>query len=301
MKDRPDDLILANIISGALVLTIHIAPEFQLRTILGLIFLLFLPGYVATAALFPEKGRIDAIERIALSFGLSIAIVSLTGLALNYTPFGIRLDPILVVLAAFILIVSVVAWRRRMYLPVDERFRIDVSIDLNMRDMPMVDKLLTIGIVVALVATVVLLAYIIAVPRSGESFTQFALLGPDMMAKDYPRNLSVGQTALVYVSVGSFETSPKNYSLVILLQRQNSTTNITHWNSTEPFSGTVSFDQGLAYVSNFSLSPEEYYNRSFSFSVSETGTFKLRFMLFLEGQSFVEQPYREVYLWLYVT
>ena len=76
-----------------------------------------------------------------MSFGLSIAIVPLTGLALNYTPFGIRLDPILAVLFAFILIVSIVAWRRRIYLPEDERFRIDVSIDLSMKDMPMIDKL----------------------------------------------------------------------------------------------------------------------------------------------------------------
>ncbi|MEM4262229.1 MAG: DUF1616 domain-containing protein [Thermoplasmata archaeon] len=287
--------------SAALVLTIFIAPEFQLRAILGLIFLLFLPGYVATAALFPEKGRIDIIERIALSFGLSIAIVPLTGLALNYTPFGIRLDPILTVLFAFILIVSLVAWRRRMYLPEDERFRIDVSIDLSMKDMPMIDKLLTVGIVITLVATVTLLAYVIAVPRSGESFTQLALLGPDMKAKDYPRNLTVGEVALVHVSVGSFETSKRNYSLVICLQRQNSTTNVTHWSAADPFAGPVPFDEGLAYASNFSLSPGEYNNNSFRFSISETGTFKLRFMLFLEGQSVSEQPYREVYLWLFVT
>ena len=282
-------------------MTIFIAPDLPIRAVLGLIFLLFLPGYVATAALFPEKDRIDIIERIALSFGLSIAIVPLTGLALNYTPFGIRLDPILVVISAFILIVSIVAWRRRIYLPEDERFRVDISINLSMKGMPLIDKLLTVGITVTLIATVALLAYVIAVPRSGESFTQLAILGPDMKAKDYPRNLSVGQEALVHVSVGSFETSKKNYSLVICLQRQNSTTNITHWNATDPFGGPVVFDEGLAYASNFSLEPREYNNKSFRFSISETGTFKLRFMLFLEGQSVTEQPYREVYLWLFVS
>jgi len=39
-----------------------------------------------TAALFPGKDDLDGIERIALSFGLSIAVVPLMGLALNYTP-----------------------------------------------------------------------------------------------------------------------------------------------------------------------------------------------------------------------
>ena len=49
--------------------------------------MLFLPGYALIATLFPRKDDLDGIERIALSFGLSIAITPLLGLALNYTPF----------------------------------------------------------------------------------------------------------------------------------------------------------------------------------------------------------------------
>jgi len=72
-----------------------------IRIILGLPLVLFLPGYSLIAALFPGKDDLDAIERIALSFGLSIAITPLLGLALNYTPFGIRLSPVLIVLSVF--------------------------------------------------------------------------------------------------------------------------------------------------------------------------------------------------------
>jgi uncharacterized membrane protein len=68
------------------------------RIILGLPLMLFLPGYALIATLFPRKGDLDGIERIALSFGLSIAITPLLGLGLNYTPFGIRLTPILIVI-----------------------------------------------------------------------------------------------------------------------------------------------------------------------------------------------------------
>jgi uncharacterized membrane protein len=46
-----------------------------IRIILGLPLVLFLPGYSLIATLFPRKDDLDAIERIALSFGLSIAIV----------------------------------------------------------------------------------------------------------------------------------------------------------------------------------------------------------------------------------
>jgi len=54
-----------------------------LRIIFGSIFILFLPGF-AWSFIFFKKGKIDLIERIALSFGLSIALVPLTVFYLNY-------------------------------------------------------------------------------------------------------------------------------------------------------------------------------------------------------------------------
>ena len=301
MRDRPDDLIAAAIITLLLILMIAFIPDNPVRTVLGLIFILALPGYVATAALFPNRESIDAIERIALSIGLSIAIVPLAGLALNYTPFGIRLEPILATLSGFVLIASVVAWRRRASLPEDERFAVDIKIDLSMKGMPMVDRVLTVGIVITLAATLILLAYVVAVPRNGESFTQLALLGPSMKAEGYPHNLTLNQTASVFVTVGSFETANRNYSLVILLQSQNVTgANLTHWRQGNPFAGNQSMDRGLGMARNFTLQPGEYLNSTYNFSISQLGTFKLRFMLFLEGQSLTQEPYREVYLWLHV-
>ena len=67
-----------------------------LRIALGLAFGLFFPGYTLIAALFPKKDSLNGIERLALSFGLSIVVVPLIGLILNYTPWGISLYPILV-------------------------------------------------------------------------------------------------------------------------------------------------------------------------------------------------------------
>jgi len=69
-------------------------PMVYIRYFLGAIFVLWLPGYSFIKALFPTK-ELDAIERIALSIGLSLALVPLVGLLLNYTPWGIRLAPIM--------------------------------------------------------------------------------------------------------------------------------------------------------------------------------------------------------------
>lgn len=54
-----------------------------LRIVFGSFFVLFMPGF-AWSFVFFVKDEIDAIERIALSFGLSIAIIPLVIFYLNY-------------------------------------------------------------------------------------------------------------------------------------------------------------------------------------------------------------------------
>jgi len=68
-------------------------PLIYIRNILGAIFVLFLPGYSLIKLLFPKK-EIDNIERTVLSIGMSLALVPITGLILNYTPWGIKTTPI---------------------------------------------------------------------------------------------------------------------------------------------------------------------------------------------------------------
>ena len=84
--------------------------------------MLFLPGYSLIATLFPRKDDLDAIERIALSFGLSIAVTPLLGLALNYTPFGIRLTPVLIVLSVFTISLAISAYVKRSMIPEEDGF-----------------------------------------------------------------------------------------------------------------------------------------------------------------------------------
>ena len=57
------------------------------RAILGFILVFFVPGFAWTLVFFR---RISVIERIALAFGLSIAIVTLSILSLNVA-LGVRI------------------------------------------------------------------------------------------------------------------------------------------------------------------------------------------------------------------
>lgn len=96
-------------LGAILSIYIPILNASPLRVLLALPLVLFIPGYVLIAALFPSNEDIDLLERIALSFGLSIAVVPLIGLGLNYTPWGIRLDPIVTSLALFTLAMVLIA------------------------------------------------------------------------------------------------------------------------------------------------------------------------------------------------
>lgn len=299
IRDRPDDLFLCIALALILIALVLFFPDSIARKILGLIFVLFLPGYAATAALFPENDQIDGIERVALSFGLSIAIVPLIGLALNFTPWGIRLDPIMASVSGFIVLASLVGWYRRIRLPSDERFAIVVDAKLDFAGMPMVDKALTVGIAVMLVASVVVLAWAITTPRVGERFTQLAILGPGGMATDYPRNMTVGQNKFVLLTIQSFEHRPMNYSVVIVLTSATDE-NFIVGEGTIDWARSHALTPRIGIEQNFSLEHLHYYNQTFDFSVISPGTWKLQFLLYTEGQPIDQNAYREVHLWLYV-
>jgi len=300
VRDRPDDLVACIALALLLVALVFLAPDTTLRQVLGLVFILFLPGYAATAALFPENDQIDGIERLALSFGLSIAVVPLIGLGLNFTPWGIRLDPILASVSGFIIGMSLVAWYRRMRLPEDERFAIVVNIELDFWSMPVVDKILTIGIAVMLVASVVVLAWAITAPRVGERFTQLAILGPDGMAADYPRNLTVGEDARVLISVKSYEHRTADYTIAVILTNiTDNTTTVDSWSI--DWGGVHHLTPYRAVAQNFTLDHLQYYNQTFDFEVNSEGTWKMQFLLLIDGQPVTQDAYREVHLWLFVT
>ena len=120
-----------NLLVIVLGIAIIFFPSSVLRIILGLPFVLFTPGYVLLVALFVKKDGIGGIERVALSFGMSIVIVPLIGLILNYTPWGITLESVLYSTAFFILIMSFVAWVRLRTLWAEERFSIEFMLSLS--------------------------------------------------------------------------------------------------------------------------------------------------------------------------
>ena len=95
----------------------QIPPFIYLRYVFGAVAVLYFPGFTLIEALYPKKEDLDSLERLALSIGLSLALVPLVGLLLNYTPWGIRLEPIVISLSALgVGLALVAAFRKESYI-----------------------------------------------------------------------------------------------------------------------------------------------------------------------------------------
>jgi uncharacterized membrane protein len=306
------------------------------RVLVGLGFVLFIPGYVFIAALFPESSDapdeghspsngdndneetatvskavmgadrgIDGIERVALSFGLSIAIVPLIGLVLNFTPFGIRLVPITVSLSGFTFLMAAVAVRRRRALPPADRFRVPYRrwIEAGRAEFLDPDSNADMALNVLLVASIVLaiasVSYAVAVPPQGEQFTEFYILTEDedseLVADGYPENFTAGTPESIHVGIGNQEYETVEYSVIIQLQRVETVDNTTYVRErtrVDRFSRTLSHNE--THIEQRSLTmPETMLGEDL----------RLTFLLYdgpLPPESTRESAYRTLHLWVSV-
>jgi uncharacterized membrane protein len=281
LKHVPTDLALVILLTIVCIPFVLVPPlnDTSVRIILGLPLVLFLPGYALIAALFPRRDDLDGIERVALSFGLSIAITPLLGLALNYTPFGIRLTPVLTVLSVFTIALALAAWWRRGRIPEDARFAVDFGAFVTRLQEHFrasdskLDKILTVILIAAIVVAISMVIYVIVTPKVGEKFTEFYVLGPGGMAEDYPTNLSLGGLGTVIIGVVNHEYAEVTYQLTVQLD------------------GEVIGEERIA------LAHTETWEQPFLFKVTKAGEAqKLEFLLFRAGLD--EEPYRSLHLWL---
>ena len=101
---------IAMISTIAFLATAFTLPEGEswiaLKRVIAAVFLFAIPGYVMTNTLIP-RNRLSYVERLAISTGMSLAVLSVIGIILAYGVAGIRLGPIVVSVSAFVVSVAV--------------------------------------------------------------------------------------------------------------------------------------------------------------------------------------------------
>ena len=277
-----------------------------LRVVLAFPMILFIPGYVLIAALFPGQEDLAGIERLALSFGLSIAVVSLIGFFLNFTHEGIRLDPIVVSLILFTAAMMIIAQYRRLLLPPEKRFFVPFSeIPARVKEelfepgQSRMNRALSVILIIAIVAAIGTIFYVIVFVKEGEKFTEFYILGPGGNATDYPTRFPVGEEQSLIIGIGNHEYQNITYTVETILQNMTfdpatNTSSINAYRPLDSFTATLSHNETREFSYNFTVINRRY-NR-------------LQFILFNEtvpssevtGQDRINASYRDLHLWISV-
>lgn len=216
------------------------------RSLLGFPLLFFVPGFALVAVLFPgddtrtanprtggiasrlpspTDAGIDWRERLALSFGASIALLPTLALVMSLVGLSYTTATILgtvVVFSAFGMALAVV-YRNRV--PKDRRFQVPVdrwrkTVGRSLRA-PQFDTALDLVLALVVVASMAGIGYALVAPNHAETFTSASLLTEngqgELVASGYPDTLDGGEQFVVRVR--NDEQQAVSYTVVAELER----------------------------------------------------------------------------------
>jgi uncharacterized membrane protein len=285
----PSDLLF---VAGLVILTnifilVYPLNESFIRIILGLFLLIFLPGYSLISALFPEGTGLEGMERIALSVGLSVAIVPLIGFVINFTPWGIREIPLLTSLSAFTLLMSGVAYSRRRKLPENKTFGISLRASafilltkVTEKSESKTEKILRTFLAISFLVLIGTLTYVTLTPHEREPFTEFYILGPQKMAENYTTEYVQGESGTYIIGIVNNEYKTMNYTMDVRVEN-----------------GSLPFQKNLK---NMRLAHNTTIEEPLKITpLTEGKNQKLEFLLFNETEKKI--PYKNLRLWINVS
>ena len=212
------ELLLFFCIAAIGALSAILGAPIPIRTVFGLPLVLFIPGYALVSALFPSNEGLDGIERIALGFGLSLALIPLIALGIEYSPWKLELIPIVTGLMACTVLFSAVAVLRRAHVSEEEKFVAAIP----KPDIPPpsswsgTTKVAMIIMAVSLILFAGSGAVLIAERLQGEPMTEFALYNSDGKPEFYPRNFSPDQPQTLQLEIDNHEGKSVTYRIDVM-------------------------------------------------------------------------------------
>jgi uncharacterized membrane protein len=227
---------------SALALFVALAPAAgTFHVFVGLVFVLFAPGYVLLAALFPAHpgSSTDAEpfastgltwgERGALSVGTSVAVVPLVALVMAVADASFTASSMRLWLASAVLVGSLIAAARRYTLPPEQRLVVpltawlgslyDDTVGASRRRDAALNVVLAVSILLALASV----GFAVADADRQASYAGVALLteneSGDLVAADHPTSYARGETQTYVAQVQNHRLEEQEYTVVTELQR----------------------------------------------------------------------------------
>jgi uncharacterized membrane protein len=161
------------------------------------------------------------------------------------------------------------------------------------------DRVLSILLLVAICAAVGATIYVIVIPKEGEHFTEFYILGPNGKAADYPSAFPTGERQQVIIGVGNHEYRTITYTVEVLAENRtfSSVTNTS-----------VLHTQALLARFPVTVAHNETVETPYPFVVDSPQYNRIEFLLFnstppadpVWGEERVHASYRDLHIWISV-
>jgi uncharacterized membrane protein len=222
MKNSLVRAFLLILVVGAVLLTLILVdgpglpePFKILRIVLGVVFVLLIPGFALQTALFPHKTDLDPIGRLAFSFGLSLAVLPPVFLILSALGLGVQVWPIAAALSVLVILCAVVAFVRRRLSSEEEKTVSTAQLSVKgwWASQDRISRLLYFLLATAL-STAVLSAILVSREKLGEKFTEFYILDSQGLSMDYPREVTANTQVFCMLAIVNHEGQLSEYRIV---------------------------------------------------------------------------------------
>ncbi|KAA9396687.1 DUF1616 domain-containing protein [Haloarcula sp. CBA1130] len=296
--------LLAVVASVVLVAAVVFSPAAAVRPLavaVGLPFVLIVPGYALVSAVFPRAGEAAVgpisgtswLARLGLSIIGSVVAVAVVSGVLDFTVWGFGRTPVMVGLCWSTLVTTAVAWYRRRRLPMAVQAGTTAG-NVGTRLGEIIGSNLT-GVLLTLVVVVAAAGAIGVVANESTdtgTVTEFYILGQNesgqLVAANYPSNLTAGEPVTVGVGVGTTRESGFEGRVVAAIERVTLDGETTRITESQPLgSFDVQVSAGERTLRRHTVQPSLLGER-----------LRLTYRLYKSG---ADTPHRRVQIWVSVT
>jgi len=188
-------------------------PDGYLRKIFAIPYVLFFPGYLLTINLFPRDYELNSVERLIFSSALSISIVPLIGLVINYTPYGITDASILWSMYIFNISMSIIAIIRRRTVANAYYPKILATAQRYFKEIKKgnLSDVIPILLSALIFLSLCYIAYLSFIPHNREHFTEFYVLDEDGKIINYNYEALRYGNNTVIIGIVNHETKVTKY------------------------------------------------------------------------------------------
>lgn len=319
--DSLADLLAIAVLTVIVGLFVFLPPlsDTPLRPVFSLAFVLFAPGYTYLGVLFPKRdvssepsddasaaerrrGGLGLLERLAFSFGVSVAITILLGLALGFRTPGLTRVNLYIGLAALTAVGLPLAATRRKRLPADVRMRsphqtVSTRVRSRLAGQGTAANAVTVLVAVALVLAITSVGVGGGSSQGGE-ITELSLLSEnesgEYVPRDYPETVARGENESFALGITNQEGERVAYTVVVLLQE---------FEEDNGGDRLVTETQVRTFSADLNDGERERIPHSIRPTVDD-GSYRLTYLLYVgqpPSDPSIDNAYREVHLWIRVT